>query len=380
MNNSIRAVAFSLLAVLPFKAFPAGQQTKIPVITGLKYNKAREMLMAQGWQPAVTVSLNRKMESIQAELFRSAGYPEVNDCAGTGLSPCVFYFRDAYGKKLKVVTVGESDVKGDDFPRVDVYELVSELPTDDGPSPSEPEAPAMPVPEKTLEVKITRKQTEVGVKLMICAANMAAANGSNGLLLETEIMRYKGAATRLLGPSHVGLNFQTEVENAASHMADEAAFGPNELARYKSSTLSQCSNIWKTNQSMIDNAKLLKQEDYPGLIPSSPRQPMFPVGTKYFAEVSCSFGNNDLSVVSCINGTNLKVRTAKMAEIYQAYNVLSAGMLRGARLIIPLEEHFELSAQNGQKVLVLGVTIRDMNGNVVFVDKATQYGVIRVEN
>ncbi|WP_423357844.1 hypothetical protein [Pseudomonas citronellolis] len=234
----------------------ADQQLDIPIITELKYNKAREILIAHGWQPAITVNLNKKMLDPQAELFRKVGYVEINDCAGTGASPCVLYFKNATGAKLKVNTIGESNITGDDFPIVSNYEIVSEI-------PGQPE------------------------------------------------------------------------DNRTS-----AATAPQE--QNNSST--------------------------------------YPVGTKYLAEVTCSFGQRKVNVISCFLNTDLKIHTATSAEIYKAYNLPAAGRFDGTTLIVPLQEHFELTAQNSHKTLVLGVTIRDLEGNVGYTDKVGQYEVIRVQN
>lgn len=98
----------------------------IPVITEKPYDEARKVLIEAGWQPAATVHANTPL-SFSAEEFRALGFKEIHDC-GSGIVPCLFYFRNAEGQKLKVVTLGESSPRQGHFPPVDLYELVSELP------------------------------------------------------------------------------------------------------------------------------------------------------------------------------------------------------------------------------------------------------------
>ncbi|WP_427144064.1 hypothetical protein ACQCLI_12755 [Pseudomonas nitroreducens] len=246
----------SLISALSHMA-QAGQP-EIPVITGVQYNKARELLISKGWQPVATVSPNEKFESDQAEQFRKAGFIEINDCAPTGASPCILYFKSATGEKLKVITVGESNVQGDDFPSVSNYELVSSIP------------------------------------------------------------------------------------------------GQDEAANTESTSVAEASTMTRSSA--------------------------YPDGTKYLAEVTCSFGERNVNVISCFVNTDLKIRTPQSAEIYKAYNLTSAGRLNGNILVVPLQEHFELLAQNSHKSLALGVKIKSLDGNVVFADKVGQYDVIRVQN
>ena len=239
---------------------------EIPTITNVKYNKARELLIEKGWQPARTVNPNELLSAdsmdIQAKAFWKAGYEGINACAGSGASPCVLYFKSAIGPILRVNTIGESSVTGDDFPIVSNYEVVSEIPK---------------APEETSSASSEKNTTQAA----------------------------------------------TPAQN--------------------------------------DNA-------------------MYPPETKYLAEITCTFGNVMTNVIACFTETNLKVQTTQSAELYNAYNLQSAGVFNRTTLIVPLPEHFQLTAQNSHETMALGATIRDLDGKVVFTNKVGQYETIAVQN
>ncbi|WP_455233305.1 hypothetical protein [Geopseudomonas aromaticivorans] len=116
------------------------ESAKIPAIAGKPYNQAREMLIAEGWKPAPSHSANEELFG-QVRAFMAAGFNEIYDCAGAGAAPCIVYFRDSSTLTLKVVTVGESELKGEDFPIVDSFSLVSEVPSTDPEAAISPQAP-----------------------------------------------------------------------------------------------------------------------------------------------------------------------------------------------------------------------------------------------
>lgn len=78
----------------------------IPRLTqGMPYQKARQMLLKNGWQ-AVEVNPTVK-EEIQRSLqawFLKRGFNEVESCAATGLGTCRAIFHDDNGKTLVVFT------------------------------------------------------------------------------------------------------------------------------------------------------------------------------------------------------------------------------------------------------------------------------------
>lgn len=82
---------------------------KVPIKAENTYTNERKALITAGWQPVPTASWRDKDAKFfgQALYFWDKGFEEVIDCAGTGLAPCHFQFRDVYGNKLIVATSGE---------------------------------------------------------------------------------------------------------------------------------------------------------------------------------------------------------------------------------------------------------------------------------
>jgi len=99
---------------------------KVPAIAEFTYHKARKALLAAGWQPVQTVRWQEVDETLygQARDFWEKGYIEVEDCTGTGLSPCIFLFKDTYGNRLRVTTAGEEDPEGKFHAMVTGFEFV----------------------------------------------------------------------------------------------------------------------------------------------------------------------------------------------------------------------------------------------------------------
>jgi hypothetical protein len=94
----------------------------------VKYNKARELLIAKGWKPVIMNSMSAKFDPGQIAQFKNSGFVEIYNCTSTGAPPCVLYFENKEQEKLKVITIGESNFQGDDFPAVSSYELVDRIP------------------------------------------------------------------------------------------------------------------------------------------------------------------------------------------------------------------------------------------------------------
>lgn len=101
---------------------------KVPAITEFTYHKARKALLAAGWQPLQTVRWPEVDERLsgQARAFWEKGYVEVEDCAGTGVAPCVFLFKDAYGNHLRVTTAGEEYPEEKSYAKVTGFQFVCE--------------------------------------------------------------------------------------------------------------------------------------------------------------------------------------------------------------------------------------------------------------
>ena len=78
-----------------------------PNVLGLDYKEARRTIIAEGWKPVY--AKNNEMYGGYVD-FVSAEYPEVYDCAGTGLVPCIFFFNNPDDNYyLKVTTAGQFD-------------------------------------------------------------------------------------------------------------------------------------------------------------------------------------------------------------------------------------------------------------------------------
>ena len=121
-----RIVASVILTVFITSAI-AQQQTCAPVThsainitSGMAYHEAREKLIQAGWQPLQTVRWQELDDTLfgQARMFWEKGYQEIEDCAGSGLVPCMFNFKDVYNNHLMVGTVGEEDPEYDAFATV----------------------------------------------------------------------------------------------------------------------------------------------------------------------------------------------------------------------------------------------------------------------
>ncbi|MDP1680656.1 MAG: hypothetical protein Q8L39_02630 [Burkholderiales bacterium] len=107
------------------------KHAKLPSVTEFTYHKARKALLSAGWQPLQTKSFNDAktdpdISSGNGALFWGKGYFEVEACAGTGISPCAFLFKDAYGNSLRVTTAGEEYPKENSYAKVTSFQFVCE--------------------------------------------------------------------------------------------------------------------------------------------------------------------------------------------------------------------------------------------------------------
>jgi hypothetical protein len=78
----------------------------IPVVAlNTPYAQVRNALIQEGWQP-----VNQKQHDFDAmaTIHKNNGWTEVASCAGSGVAPCLFIWRNRQGKLLEVVTVGEN--------------------------------------------------------------------------------------------------------------------------------------------------------------------------------------------------------------------------------------------------------------------------------
>lgn len=107
------------------------KHAKIPAIKESTYHKARKRLLAAGWQPVKTKSVNEARTDPDISygngpLFWRKGYVEIEACSGTGVAACAFLFRDVYGNRLRVTTEGEEAPRLKYYARVSGFQFVCE--------------------------------------------------------------------------------------------------------------------------------------------------------------------------------------------------------------------------------------------------------------
>jgi cell division protein FtsB len=85
---------------------------KAKVKKGMLYANARKIFMSEGWKPVNSNSQNNDPDEDEAGNAQtrsvSKKFPEVMECAPTGLAPCTFEFSGSNNKTLYVYTTGES--------------------------------------------------------------------------------------------------------------------------------------------------------------------------------------------------------------------------------------------------------------------------------
>lgn len=81
----------------------------VPLIDGLPIDLARALLTRAGWQADPAAGAQRSPG--QAQDLAAAGFPEVEDCSGTGFGFCAFSYTGPAGQ-LSVTTMGEMGEDG----------------------------------------------------------------------------------------------------------------------------------------------------------------------------------------------------------------------------------------------------------------------------
>lgn len=256
------------LAGLSLAFLQVANASSVAVITGMPYNKARELLMSTGWQPVSTVLPNDELFG-QAKQFREIGYNEVNDCAGTGASPCVFYFKNADGGKLKVVTLGESDLKGEDFPKVDNYDLVEVLPNQ--------------IDEKPLEISNNAKEAlskadiskpsdgALAAKFIECAAWVKlgidyAPDKAKVELIVPAVDLFKESAKKLSGSVFSQAAYITYYKNAYGALKYQGFKGQGALNALMNDKINECVGSLSKSQDYVASLQPRAEDDYPVLM------------------------------------------------------------------------------------------------------------------
>lgn len=108
----------------------------------------------------------------------------------------------------------------------------------------------------------------------------------------------------------------------------------------------------------------------------------------FVAILTCGMGGPDhINILACFAGgrgsanTELKLRNGSEVNIFKAYNFNQAGTEKTDGFHINLREKFELTAQNSNENLVLGIKVLDrVSRKVMYSDVVARFGVIRVSN
>jgi hypothetical protein len=100
----------------------------------------------------------------------------------------------------------------------------------------------------------------------------------------------------------------------------------------------------------------------------------------YQASLSCRFNGAHTMIFPCFDETDLKITRNGISKIYKSYDLNSFGRHDNAGFHFSLPSSFEVRAQNGSDYMILNLEIRDANGELVFQDEVSQYGVIKVGN
>ena len=132
--SAFAIVAFtSAISIKADESCKPDKHTNVTSITNFTYHKARKALIKAGWQPLQTKTFNDAAKEAMEDpdlsmgngmIFWNKGYVEIEGCAGTGLSPCAFLFKDIYGNQLRVKTAGEENPKEKSYARVTGFNFV----------------------------------------------------------------------------------------------------------------------------------------------------------------------------------------------------------------------------------------------------------------
>ncbi|MFM0441324.1 hypothetical protein PQQ84_33175 [Paraburkholderia strydomiana] len=103
----------------------------------------------------------------------------------------------------------------------------------------------------------------------------------------------------------------------------------------------------------------------------------------YLAVVTCSSGGMRGPLISCFAGrqgspnTNFELRNGKSYKLYQPFEIERLGREANDGLEIPLARHFEITAQNADDLMILGIKIIDKHShNVLFEKQVGQFDAI----
>ena len=101
----VAALVVSIFLAVPAEV--AAAENKLPKLRqGMQFSKARALLLDAGWQGMRQYPPPENFGMV-GYVFYELGYTEVVDCAGSGVAPCVFAYKNEKGKRLEVHTYGE---------------------------------------------------------------------------------------------------------------------------------------------------------------------------------------------------------------------------------------------------------------------------------
>jgi hypothetical protein len=107
----------------------------------------------------------------------------------------------------------------------------------------------------------------------------------------------------------------------------------------------------------------------------------------FIAVLSCGMPQH-INMVACLMGsgrsrleTEIKLRNGSEVGVYKAYNLEKVGIQQRDGLRIDLRRNFDLTAQNANRDLILGLKVIDRtNEKVIYQDQTSGFGVVRIRN
>ncbi|MCT7957180.1 hypothetical protein [Laspinema palackyanum] len=88
----------------------AAQEIPEALRQDMPYSEARELLLHEGWLTRYRdLSQKDKLTGLLSRMVNELGYPEFQDCSGTGAGFCRALFGDGYGQRLILVTVNNEE-------------------------------------------------------------------------------------------------------------------------------------------------------------------------------------------------------------------------------------------------------------------------------
>ncbi|MCT7986446.1 hypothetical protein NG796_24550 [Laspinema sp. A4] len=104
-----RGIVITLnVALLP--GIVTAQEIPEALRQNMPYSEARELLLHEGWLTRYRdLSQKDKLTGLLGRMVNELGYPEFQDCSGTGAGFCRAWFGDGYGQRLTLITVNNQE-------------------------------------------------------------------------------------------------------------------------------------------------------------------------------------------------------------------------------------------------------------------------------